>query len=595
MADINRQLRILSSRLTLYVQSLALVVLLVCSAVIISKTYNYEKERAISKAASDFRLSGLLLSETLQKVEKCTWDSMEYIDLITSDTSSCYKFLDVFLSPENGIYSASLMFREGYYPGRKEDFIPCSYILSSESGIQHLNAKFPGYTYDDDSAWIAGLKGKSSWCDPFGIELFSKRNAVSFSIPLRDSDNEVFAVLNAFLDVRQIETMLEDCINDDLTAILVLNSGGKIVCCKDMNYVTHSFIDIIKEDPGKNTLGELYKRMIGQENGMMDIRVEGCDYIVFYSPLGSADWYTAAAYPLSHIASRAKRMSAFILLIGLTILILLFFIIKKGMLHLIRPFSNRLEKVTRESASLEKDLEIAAGVQLGMLPDPLPTGALEDNVELAAVLKPAKLVGGDLYDYFVSDGCLYFCIGDISGKGAPASLLMAMIITVFRDIAPYEKDPAAIASGMNRRLSGNDNMFCTAFIGKLDIGSGKLEFCNAGHNPPMLSRKDNGPEYMKPLTNVCLGAFENTVYESESLELHCGDAILLYTDGVTEAENISKRRLGDARAIGEFGKFRNLDAETVVNNMLKSVTDYAGQADQSDDITMLFIRLIRKN
>lgn len=257
-----------------------------------------------------------------------------------------------------------------------------------------------------------------------------------------------------------------------------------------------------------------------------------------------------------------------------------------------------LRNTTKQKVSMERDISIAAQIQKGMLPKEPPH---RGDIDVYGLIKPAKTVGGDLYDFFVrqstgSDGetrdFLFFCIGDVSGKGVPAALLMTVAGHLFRNISRRTTNAARICDSMNIGLAeGNDeNMFCTLFVGVLDTKTWRLEYCNAGHNPPIMIRGEE-VDFLKPMTNLPLGIDPDFCYTSESTTLDAGDTMLLYTDGVTEAENFNHQIFGNELTLKTVkSASKCTTAQMLTANILATVNDFASGAEQSDDITMLCVK-----
>ena len=206
-------------------------------------------------------------------------------------------------------------------------------------------------------------------------------------------------------------------------------------------------------------------------------------------------------------------------------------------------------------------------------------------------MNPAKEVGGDLYDFFIRHDKLFFCVGDVSGKGVPAALVMAMTNSLFRSISAHEEQPEEIVSLMNKAFTeqNTQNMFLTLFLGVLDLTTGRLDYCNAGHNAPVLL-SGNGQPNLDVLANLPLGIVADFPYQAQSVQLSRGDLLFLYTDGLTEAENINHDQFGEQRMIDTLTSLNTTRPRNVADAMLAAVSAFVGDAEQSDDLTMLAIR-----
>lgn len=284
---------------------------------------------------------------------------------------------------------------------------------------------------------------------------------------------------------------------------------------------------------------------------------------------------------------RMQRQISIIGSIGLVVMIICFIFLFRHM-----------QKINMAKTGMEKELKIASAIQKAMIPKQYPAFPERKELDVYGYLRPAKSVGGDLYDYFIREDKFYFVVGDVSGKGVPASLFMAVVRALFRNISLHTCDPAAIAGSLNTALSdGNDtNMFCTMFVGVLDLVNGHFEYCNAGHNAPVIRRRDEQGNplvgYMTPEVNLALGVFPDFPYQREETILRPGEAILLYTDGVTEAENAEHNLFGEQALLDTLHHTREanlLSVKDFVEHTVIAIDEYANGAEQSDDITILAI------
>ena len=259
---------------------------------------------------------------------------------------------------------------------------------------------------------------------------------------------------------------------------------------------------------------------------------------------------------------------------------------------------NQLEETTAAKERIESELRIARDIQMSMVPHQFP---LREGLDLHALMTTAKEVGGDLYGYLLEGDKLYFCLGDVSGKGVPASLFMAQATRLFRTMAAQHMMPAEIATHMNMALTENNEqgMFVTMFIGLLDLNSGKLSFCNAGHNPPVLTdapveKGDNGPHpahfiEMKP--NAPIGLWSELEYEGEEIESIMGHPLLVYSDGLTEAENKKQEQFGEERLMN-FLCNNHFENGKELDECLKALVDqFRDGAEVNDDLTLLSLKL----
>jgi sigma-B regulation protein RsbU (phosphoserine phosphatase) len=245
-------------------------------------------------------------------------------------------------------------------------------------------------------------------------------------------------------------------------------------------------------------------------------------------------------------------------------------------------------------AAVEQELGMAARIQQSLLPETFPPFPERHDFELHAEMVPAKEVGGDLFDFSLMDGHrLAFVVGDVSGKGVPAAIFMSMTQTLLRGATRQRLSPGECLEHVNQTLAPNNprSMFVTLFYGVLDLRTGELEFANGGHNPPYLfSCCGNVRVLPSSGSGVIVGAIEDMRYETERCTLAPGESILVFTDGVTEANNVAEEFYGEERLERFLGGHSSATARQLVSGLQATVREFAGAASQSDDITVLALR-----
>ena len=247
---------------------------------------------------------------------------------------------------------------------------------------------------------------------------------------------------------------------------------------------------------------------------------------------------------------------------------------------------NQLEETTAAKERIESELRIARDIQMSMVPNLFPE---REGLDMFAAMTPAKEVGGDLYGYVLQGDTLYFCVGDVSGKGVPASLFMAQSARMFRTLASEGMYPADIAVRMNNALAENNEtgMFVTMFIGLLNLNTGRLDYCNCGHNAPVLDGQFLNMQY----ENQPLGLWEDDPFYGESLDDIRGKQLLVYTDGLNEAENPQQKLLGNARLLELMADSRTLTARQVAEKLVNAVEEHRAGADPNDDLTLMCLSI----
>ena len=276
--------------------------------------------------------------------------------------------------------------------------------------------------------------------------------------------------------------------------------------------------------------------------------------------------------------------------IGLVIAIILltvFFVVYT--LHRKRA-AKKLADMKAAQERIESELRIARDIQMSMVPSIFPE---REGLDMFAQMTPAKEVGGDMYGYVLLGDKLYFAVGDVSGKGVPASLFMAQTTRLFRTLAAQGMVPAEICTRMNNALNEDNEqgMFVTMFLGLLDLQTGHLSFCNAGHNPPIMGGGANKGDFLDMQPNAPIGLFPGLEYEGEEIETVKGRALFIYTDGLNEAENPQQEQFGDERLLSILRDTHFDSAQQVIESLKAEIENHRKDAEPNDDLTMMCLRV----
>ncbi len=264
--------------------------------------------------------------------------------------------------------------------------------------------------------------------------------------------------------------------------------------------------------------------------------------------------------------------------------------LEKGIAH-VQELQVSLD--TRDKlVSIKRELEVASQVQMSALPAELPENPCYD---VKALIYPAKEVGGDFYDYFqIDEYRLALAIADVAGKGIPAALFAMVTRALLKSMVSNYESPAKALNAINEQLcDGNDScVFITMFFGVLDSRTGSFLYSNAGHNPPRVVRSDGGIEVVEPTGNLVLAIDPEQKYANAEVQLYPGDTLVLYTDGVTEAENVQEEEYGEMRLDALLPGLVSQESSEIADGIVASVREYAGEAAQSDDITCVVSRFL---
>jgi serine phosphatase RsbU (regulator of sigma subunit) len=284
---------------------------------------------------------------------------------------------------------------------------------------------------------------------------------------------------------------------------------------------------------------------------------------------------------------QAERRQMYLLIAIVAVVLIAIIIIVLARLQAAR----RLAKIRAAQERLESELQIARDIQMSMVPSVFPE---REGLDMYASMTPAKEVGGDLYGYLLMGDKLYFAVGDVSGKGVPASLFMAQATRLFLTLAKQGMMPAEICTRMNDALSGDDNengMFVTFFLGLVDLTTGHLSFCNAGHNPPVIGGGEHQGEFLDMIPNAPIGLWPELEYEGEQIDTIKGRPLFIYTDGLNEAENRQQQQFGDERLLDILRDTHFDSARQVIDKLTAEVETHRNGAEPNDDLTMMCLRV----
>jgi len=505
--------------------------------------------------------------------------------------------------------------------------------------------------------WYSRATAQDSgyWSHPYFDNAGGKMLMFTYSVPVHDADGKVVAVFGTDISLDWLQEQLHqiDMKMIDEEGLSSSTPESRVPHCfiigSDGTFIVHphgervlkdNFITLAAATPD-TTDNFIGREMLGGRAGAGQLDIAGTPSNIYYAPLEHAGWSMAIVVPRHTFYRRANTVGAIILLLMALAIGMAFLVchraIKNATLPLTRfaasagevakgNFDTQLPHITthdeigllRDSfeemqhslsrymedlkisaatqASMERDLKIASSIQQSMLPKKFPPYPERNDIDIYGQLTPAKAVGGDFYDFFIRDDKLFFCIGDVSGKGVPAALVMSVMRTLFRSISAHEDKPEAITAMLNDAMteSRDSSMFVTFFLGVLELSSGLLSYCNAGHESPMLIVAGLG--WLPRENDVALGLMPDWNYTSQEAIVKPGTTIFLYTDGLTEAEDIKQRQFGEARLLSAIRPLLaggNHIPVALIDSVTRAVHEFAGSAEQSDDLTLFAIQYMK--
>ena len=517
----------------------------------------------------------LCIRNKLAKVET-TVDNMAWVMADALDEPEwMYDLTQRMVKHNPSFWGSGIAFVPNYYPDKGKFFEPYAVRRGQDSIVSMQLGKSGEDHTQDEYFRVPATQGKAHWSEPYQDMVGAKKIITTYGVPIRDEKGGIAAVVYADISLDWLNEVMEESKVYKSTQRFLVTGNGHLLAGKD-HATFRTVLEQVKADKDK----------IG--NFTMEDE-HGDEHHVFYHPVGgNTDWILISIQNDKEVFSKLRKIRANLLLLVLSGLILIGFIVWRTTRNL-----RRLRKVNAEKERIGGELRVASEIQQSMLPHSLMQ---HDDVDIFGELVPAREVGGDLYDYYIRDEKLFFCIGDVSGKGAPSAMVMSVIHSLFRAFSTHENNPARIMQAINEAsCQGNDsNIFVTMFIGVLDLPTGRLRYCDAGHDAPITI--ENGGQRMEEcIPHLPVGVFDDVRYGVQETLLKPDSTLFLYTDGLTEAMNIKHKQFGIKRVEEVLAANHQLHPQQLLEAISQQVREFVGDAEQSDDLTMLAIHYTPKH
>ena len=579
-------------------QTKSSLALLVTAAVLIELTsavqYWYAKkgirEQVEQRAKSELKVKGLEIQNILTAVEVATknhaWEAEQMLAL----PDSMYSVARRLAEQNDQIVGAGISFVPNFYPKMGRWFEP---YVKAEKGKAAVMSQLGSETHDYtqmDFYTMTMKSGEPYWSEPYLDSDGAHAMVTTYAYPLRDKTGKVVAIMGADVSLDWLEKLINASHIYPSSYNMMISRTGQLMVCPVESLVMRQNIQEATAGMKDTTMQSINREMLAGRSGQTVVTDDnGEKNYVFYSPIkGTTGWSMAVVCSDKEIYYGLRQVGFNLLLLMLFGLALMAYIIARA----IRNFK-RLQAVNAEKERIGSELRIANGIQMGMLPKIFPPYPDRDDMDIYGSLVPAKEVGGDLYDFYIRDEKLFFCIGDVSGKGVPASLVMAVTRSLFRTVSAHEDNPSNIVMKLNEAMTEMNEscMFVTLFVGALDLSTGRLHYCNAGHCPPLLI--GNELTLLPVDTNIPVGFLAEWQYTSQQITLPSQTSIFLYTDGLTEARNAEKEMFGKQRmndVIRKAIEEGKTAPEQTIRMMAEAKNRFVNGNEQSDDLTMLAIK-----
>ena len=504
------------------------------------------REEAKLRAESELNATSFEIMDIIDQAEAAVRNSVWIAQWCLDFPDSLERVCERIVSDNPVVAGSTVALVPGYRADRPL-FSP--YVCREPDGsLKALSLATAEYDYPSQEWFVRPLaQGEGYWSEPYVDEGGGEMLMTTFSFPIRDAKGTQAAVLTADISLEWLKELM-----------------GRI-----------------------KVYPNAYCTVSSREGHMLisPSATQDSKSLVFDTMVERTGWTISLVIPESDIFGVLRRVGTIVgilQLLGLLMIILMLQSFVRG--------ERRFRELDKQRERIAGELQIATGIQMSMVPKTFPPFPERHDLDMAATIVPAKEVGGDLYDFFIRDEKLFFCVGDVSGKGVPAALVMAVTRTTFRNLSAQEDSPGRIVQAMNDNLSSmnESNMFVTFFCGVLDLANGHLRYCNAGHNPPYTLTNVIKPLPVEP--NLPLGIMGGYEFKEQEMPFRYDDAIFLYTDGLTEAENAAHEQFGEVRM--EKNLHGRKSAQAHLDVIKKDVQAFVGDAPQSDDLTILFIHYV---
>ena len=638
-----------AKRLTKRVMLTVLATMLASLTLVFSIVYYGVKAETRGRYQTIMKLVSEKLENILSHEEVCARNVFAEIPNRLESPETVLRALEEEMRLNSYIDGYFVAFEPGYFPQYEYWFE--AYLHRNDLHARNIGSSKHDYFQRD---WYKRGKNEEDgyWTDPYFDDWSEKDIVCTFAMPLYDRMGRKVGVCGADMSlkwlVKELNTINEKSYNTGLVNIhlssdfifhtFIITNKGTYVAHPDEKRVMQenvmSYIDQNDEE-AVNAVNE----MMAQKHGIASMTIDGNYSTVYYMPIKSTDWEIAIAVPKKTFWLPAIFVLTLLIVVTLVGLWLVYKFSRSTIHQAVKPlsalsksanevskgnFDTPLPELTyrdeigdlrdsfasmqtslakyvidmkqkaAQEAALNNELEVARNIQMSMVPREFPPYPQRDDIDIYGYLEPAKSIGGDLYDFFIRDEKLFFCIGDVSGKGIPAALVQSATHFMFRIMSQREDDPSRIVSNINDVFAAeNDSsMFCTFFLGVLDLKTHVLEYCNAGHELPILVTSEATEIRVKP--NIAMGLYMERQYRKEQIELPSGSVLILYTDGLKEAIDSTEECYGRERILTSLQRViikGATEPSDYIRQLVNDVTLYVGDMPQADDLTLLAIKV----
>ena len=635
----------LSRRITWHVYLILTIINVVIIGAVCLACLKISKSNAQMRAQHFIDGVDSKLVAMLWAVERTSTNNVTEIEKHLDSPEAVFGALESELRQNPAYQGCAVAFEPDHYPSEGRWFEP--YVLFRDSTtIERRQIGSAQHDYLNQEWYQKGIgqeRGNGYLVDPYFDKDGAKQLVCSYVRPVFDSQDRKVGVYGIDINLGWLEkaTKKEE-------AVIKRRERVDDVLDKILNTFFIQVIDSKGEKvAGSESFDEETLQAIMKEDNLdfKKIELNNNSFFITSKRFSSTGWRLVVAQNL-HFVFLTGYFIGFVVLLFTTIgSIIIFFFLRRSIRHAVRPLNYLndsakevaqghfdtllptfkrqdevtqlrdsfdtmqqslvkyiadLEATTAKKAAMEKEMELARKIQMSMIPQKFPPFPKRSDIDIFGSLTPAKTVGGDLFDFIIRNERLFFCIGDVSGKGMPAALMMTVVRFLFRSVAAHSDTPKQIVEIINNCFSADNNtmMFCTFFLGILDLKTGLLQYCNAGHEAPFIVKREKGRvnsekvERMSVKPNIALGVMEGKPFLAEERQLLPEDLLFFYTDGLTDATNAEKEMFDIERVKETLRQSVDndlADAAAYVRRMTDEVEAFVKDAPQADDLTLLAV------
>ncbi len=613
-------------------------------------TYSYVCSRETILANSEQNARNLTraaanqIEQEFRSVAKIAGDLGCFLEHGRCDEPTLLRLIKTMVSENKELYGSAVAFEPfAFRPGEKS-YAP--YYFKTPKGVEFAQLGNDSYDYiRKDWYHLPKVLKEPVWTEPYFDEGAGNILMVTYSYPVREREKEsdtdkLKAVVTADVDLQGLTDLVQSIPVGRTGYCFIVSSTGTFVTNPRRELVIGQSIFSRAEQLDDPALRRIGRAMLREKSGFVELgpKVTGTDSFLAFARIPSPGWALGAIFSKDEIFQELDALHRRTLLLataGISLLLAVSLLVAGSIARPLRrmaavtrrvaggdldvdlpdvrrsdevgelaraftqmaselkTYIKELTETTAAKQRIESELSIAAQIQRSMLPSTFPAFPDRDEFDIFAVMRPAKEVGGDFYDFFLlDDHRLCVVVGDVSGKGVPAALFMAVTKYLIEASAIEEKIPDEALRRVNDQLARHNDscMFVTLFLGILNLDNGEFLYANGGHNPPLLLKPDDGAAFFERPGGPVLGIMDDAVFQMGQLRIQPGSVILIYSDGVTEAFNNRDEAFSDHRLRETVAPLRQKQVREITETLVDEIDSFCKGSPQTDDITVLSLR-----